>query len=64
MTDEPKPESFLYRPDAEREYYVQAKGLRIERRGPREFFIVGKTHDGRDAECQLGRSVTFEIRGL
>jgi hypothetical protein len=43
---------------------VQAKGERPERRGPGEFFIVGKTHDGRDAESRLGGSVTFEMRGI
>jgi hypothetical protein len=64
MTDERKPEPFLYQPDPETEYYVQAKGERLERRGPGEFFIVGKTHDGRDAESRLGGSVTFEMRGI
>jgi hypothetical protein len=63
MADEHEPEPFLYQPDPAREYYVQAKGERLERRGPRRFFIVGKTHDGRAAESQLAGGVTFEMRG-
>jgi hypothetical protein len=64
VADEPKPEPFMYQPDPERKHWVQAKGGRLERRGPREFFIVGETHDGRAAESKLSGGVTFVMRGI
>jgi hypothetical protein len=63
VTEDDKPAPFLYQPDPEKPAWVQAKGLRLERRGPCEYFIVGVTHDGRPAEAQLV-PMTFEIRGL
>ena len=54
----------MYRPDPEKERWVQAKNGRLERRGPREFFIVGETHDGRPAESKLSGGVTFVMRGI
>jgi hypothetical protein len=57
--NETTPEPFMYQPDPSKNHWVQAKGLRMERRGPCDWFIVGKTHDGRDAESQIGPGITL-----
>jgi hypothetical protein len=62
MASEDKPSPFLYRPDPDNPGLVQAKGLRLERRGPKEYFIVGVTHDGRPAEAQIV-PLSFEMPG-
>ena len=41
---------------------VRVKAARLERRGPREFFIVGKTHEGNAVENKLSRGATFVMR--
>jgi hypothetical protein len=64
MTNENDATPFLYQPDPNKEVWVQAKGKRLERRGPRQFFVVGETHDGRKAETQLGGSATSETRAI
>jgi hypothetical protein len=51
VDDEPGP--FLYRPDPDEPMLIRAKGLRLERRGPREYVIVGVTRDGRPAEARI-----------
>jgi hypothetical protein len=43
---------------------VRPKSVRLERRGPREFVIVGKTRDGYAVENKLSGGVTFVMRGI
>ena len=43
---------------------VRVKAGRLERRGPREFFIVGKTHAGHAVENKLSGGSTFVMRGI
>jgi hypothetical protein len=65
VAEEPKPElnvmPFMYRLDPA---LVRPKAERLERRGPREFFIVSKTRDGHPTENKLSGGVTFVMRGI
>jgi hypothetical protein len=64
VADKPKPEPFvpfMYQLDPA---LVRPKSARLERRGPREFFIVGKTRDGYAVENKLSGGVTFVMRGI
>jgi hypothetical protein len=64
MADKPKPEPFMpfmYRLDPA---VVRPKAERLERRGPREFFIVCRTRDGYAAETRLSGGVTFVMGGV
>ena len=54
MRAEEQPGPFFYQPDPDQPTRVQAKGLRLERRGPGSYVIVGVTPDGRLAEAMLG----------
>jgi hypothetical protein len=62
MTERPKPEPFvpfMYQLDPA---LVRPKPERLERRGPREFFIVGRTRGGYATENRLSSGATFAPR--
>ena len=63
VTSEETPSPFLYQPDPDKPSWIQAKGNRLERRAPGEYFIVGRTHDGRTAEARVV-PMTFTMRGI
>ena len=54
-----KPVAMLYEPDPTKRYRVQAKALRLVRREPRAWSIVGHTHDGRAAESEISSTGTL-----
>ena len=63
MVDESKQEPcgpFMSRLDPA---LVQVTPERLERRGPRGFYIVGKTRDGYAVENKLSGGATFVMRG-
>lgn len=65
MAEEPRPElfvmPFMHRLDPA---LVRPKPERLERRGPRDFFIVCKTRDGYASETRLSGGVAFELRPI
>ena len=56
--DLPHPGPFFYQPDPEKPFFVPAKAEKLVSRGPREYFLVGRTPDGNEVEARL-TSVTF-----
>jgi hypothetical protein len=54
---------FFRQPDPSKPWWIVGKCERLERRGPHEFVIVGKTFDGRAAEARIV-PLTFEMRGF
>jgi hypothetical protein len=61
--DEMRPEPFFVQPDPEKPFFVQPRAEKLIRRGPCEYFIVGKTPDGRQINTRL-TSVTFKTEGI
>ena len=57
------PGPFFYQPDPEKPFFVQSKAERLVHRGPCDYFLVGKTPDGREVEARL-TSVTFKMEGI
>ncbi len=57
------PGPFFFQPDPEKPFFVQAKAEKLVRRGPREYFLVGKKPDGREVEAQL-TAVTLRLEDL
>ncbi len=57
--DLPLPGPFFYQPDPTKPFFVPARPEKLVRRGPREYFIVGRKPDGSEVEARL-TSVTFE----
>ena len=51
--DDIYPGPFFYQPDPGKLLFVQPKGEKLVRRGRSEFFLVGKTPDGRQVETRL-----------
>ncbi|HZQ90100.1 MAG TPA: hypothetical protein VFA42_08820 [Gaiellaceae bacterium] len=58
------PSPFFYQPDPERDYWVQAKATKLERRGQRHFVIVGEKPDGESVEARISPTAIFEMRGI
>jgi hypothetical protein len=56
VADEPKREPVMYRPDPA--LALKAERIWLERRGRREFIIVGKSREGHVAETRLSGGVT------
>jgi hypothetical protein len=56
-------EPFFVEPDPERPFFVQPKGEKLVRRRPCEYFIIGRTPDGRPIEIRL-TPFTFTMEGL
>jgi hypothetical protein len=44
---------FFYRPDPRGDIWCAAKPVRLVRRGPREFYLVGRRPDGEEVEARL-----------
>lgn len=44
---------FFYRPDPDREAWTAAKPVRLVKRGPRHFYLVGRKPDGEEVETRL-----------
>jgi hypothetical protein len=61
--DEPRSEPFRFQPDPERPFFVQPKAEKLVRRGPREYYIVGRRPDGSAIETRLS-AVSFRMEGL
>ena len=57
------PGPFFVQPDPEKPFFVPAKAEKLVRRGPCEYFLVGKKPDGREVEVRL-TSVRFRIEGI
>ena len=49
--DDPGP--FFCQPDPSEPYFVQPKPEKLVRRGPREYYIVGRKLDGSRVEARL-----------
>ena len=62
-SEEVSGDAFSYQPDPKKPFFVQPKAEKLIRRGPCEYFIVGRTPDGRRIETRLS-SVTFRMEGL
>jgi hypothetical protein len=62
VTDGPSP--FFYRPDPAREYWVQAKATKLERRGQCHYVIVGEKPDGEPVEARISPTAVFKMRGI
>ena len=50
---------FFYRPDPDREVWTAAKPVRLVRRGPREYYLVGRKPNGEEVEVRLGAARYF-----
>lgn len=61
--DDVRPGPFFYQPNPEKPFFVAAKAEKLVRRGPCEYFMVGRKPDGREVEVRL-RSVTFNMEGI
>ena len=53
---------FFFQPNPEKPFSVAAKAEKLVRRGPCEYFIVGKKPDGREVEARL-TAATFKVEG-
>jgi hypothetical protein len=51
---------YTFQPDPERPYFVQPKGGKLVKRGPRAYSIVWRTPDGKEAETPIAGGVRFE----
>ena len=58
-----RPESFHVQPDPKKPLFVQPRPEKLIRRALCEYFIVGKTSDGRQIETRLS-SATFKMEGI
>jgi hypothetical protein len=50
-------------PHPEKPIFVQPKVEKLVRRGPRDYFIIGKKPDGSPVEIRLS-AVSFQMEGL
>ena len=57
------PGPFFFQPNPEKPFFVAAKAERLVRRGPCEYFLVGRKSDGREVEARL-TSVALRTEGL
>jgi hypothetical protein len=55
---------FFFQPDPEREYWVQAKATRFERRDRCHYVIVGERPDGKQVEARISPTAVFRMRGI
>jgi hypothetical protein len=60
---EAEPVPIFYQPDPEVPRWIMGKLERLERRGPCEYVIVGRTDDGRPAEGRIA-PMSFQMRGI
>ncbi len=51
---------FFFQPDPEKPLFVPAKAEKLVRRGPCEYFMIGRKPDGREVEVRL-TSVSFKM---
>ena len=51
--DDVHPGPFFYQPDPNKPCFAAARAERLVRRGPREYFMVGRKPDGREVEVRL-----------
>jgi hypothetical protein len=58
-----RPEPFWVQPDPDKPFFAQPKVERLIRRGPRDYFILGRKPDGRLIETRLG-ALTFRMKGI
>ncbi len=58
-----RPGPFFYQPNPEKPFFVPAKAETLVRRGPCEYFMLGKKPDGSEVEVRLS-SVTSEMCGI
>jgi hypothetical protein len=54
---------WYYQPDPRSSRFVCARAIKLVRRSPREYFMVGERSDGRRVEVRL-TSGTFHMEGL
>jgi hypothetical protein len=54
---------WFFQPDPEKPLFVVARAEKLVRRGPREYFMVGRKPDGREVELRL-TSGTFHMEGF
>jgi hypothetical protein len=55
---------WFFQPDGEKLYFVPARAEKLVRRGPRDYFMVGKRPDGSAAEVRLSGGVSFHMEGF
>jgi hypothetical protein len=53
LDDRAGPDSFFFQPDPAKGVFVAAKPEKLVRRGPREYYLVGRKPDGRLVEARL-----------
>ncbi|HEY3051257.1 MAG TPA: hypothetical protein VGJ40_05970 [Gaiellaceae bacterium] len=58
------PSSWFFQPDPQKPFFVAAKAERLVRRGPRNYFMVGKKPDGSAVEVRLTATGSFHMEGL
>jgi hypothetical protein len=47
------PSPWFFQPDPQKPFFVAVKGEKLVRRGPREYFMLGKKPDGSPVEIRL-----------
>jgi hypothetical protein len=57
------PSPWFFQPDPQQPFFVPAKGEKLVRRSPREYFMVGKKPDGSPVEVRLTAG-SFHMEGL
>ncbi len=62
-SDQAEPVPIMYQPDTKVPRWIMARLERFERRGPCEYVVVGRTHDGRPAESRIV-PMSFRMRGI
>ncbi|MCA1709964.1 MAG: hypothetical protein LC808_44445 [Actinobacteria bacterium] len=58
-----RPGPFFYQPDPEKPFFVPAKAEKLVRRGPCEYFMVGRKPDGREVDVRL-TPVAFKMESI
>jgi hypothetical protein len=53
----------FYQPDPDVPRWIVGKPERLDRRGPCEYVIVGRTHDGRPAEARI-MPMSVKMKGI
>jgi hypothetical protein len=57
------PGPFYYQPDPQKPFFVPARAEKLVRRGPREYFMVGRKPDGHEVEVRLTAG-TFRMESI